>query len=91
MITDKFIEIGFWLFDLLLSFLEKLPKVPDSFNNVVDMLIDFVDGGICVVNCFLDLNFIRVAIPIWLAIASVDKIYHIIMWILRKIPFLGIE
>lgn len=91
MIIDLLLQVGFWLFDLLLSFLDKLPQIPESFNNVVSMLVDFVEGGICVINCFLDLKFIRVAIPIWLVIASVDKIYHLIMWVLRKIPFLGIE
>lgn len=91
MIFDKFIELGFWLFDILIQFMEQLPKVPQSFSNAVNMLIDFVEKGLTVLNCFLDLGFIRIAIPIWLAIATIDKTYHIIMWVLRKIPVLGIK
>ena len=91
MISNIFLQIGFWLMDLLIVGMEQLPQVPDRFMMVIDVFINFVGGGISAVNCFLDLPFIVVCIPIWLAIASFDKTYHLVMWVLRKIPVLGIE
>lgn len=91
MIIDKLFEMGFWLFDLLLSFLEDLPLVPDSFTIKLDLFVDFIQGGLCVVNCFLDLDFIKKAIVVWLAITFTEQAYQLLMWVLRKIPMLGIE
>lgn len=91
MISNVFLQIGFWLMDLLIVSMEQLPQVPDGFMMVIVEFINFISGGISAVNCFLDLPFIVVCIPIWLAIATLDKTYHIIMWVLRKIPVLGIE
>lgn len=91
MIFDALFEVFMWLFDFIIPFLELLPEPPETMTNLVNWLVEFLQSGITCVNYFVDLNYMSGCLVVWLVIASVDKGYHIVMWVLRKIPFLGIE
>lgn len=36
-------------------------------------------------------ELVLVVVPVILVLSNFDKLYTVIMWILRKIPFLGIK
>jgi hypothetical protein len=57
-------------------------KVVFSLLGVLPSMPDSVTS---VVDNFFDLIFVVIAI------VNFDKIYKLIMWILRKIPFIGVE
>ena len=48
-------------------------------------------GGYNFIAIFIDVNMVKTLIPIVIVIANLDKIWSFIMFILRKIPFIGVE
>ena len=40
---------------------------------------------------FVDLNTVKIVLPIVLVLIEFEHIYDFVMWLLRKIPFLGIK
>lgn len=91
MIFDALFDAFIWFFDFLIEFLELFPAPPEQMQSVIDWLIDFLNAGISCVNYFVDIAYMKGCLVVWLLIASSDKIYHIVMWVLRKIPFLDIS
>ena len=67
-----------------------IPAVDDlsSIENIFSMM--FANSR-ALVNFFLPWNIVRVGFPILIIILTFEDIVKFVMWILRKIPFLGIE
>lgn len=85
------------LFELILGLLKivfapiSLPALPDGIQNVLDELLNVLTSAVGLLGIFVDLSVVKWLIPIVLVIANFDKVWSLIMFILRKIPFLGIE
>lgn len=85
------------LFELILGLLKivfapiSLPALPDGIQNVLDELLSVLTSAVGLLGIFVDLSVVKWLIPIVLVIANFDKVWSLIMFILRKIPFLGIE
>lgn len=92
MLTEKLIDIGFGFLNGILDFLDILPQMPDEVVSVLDQFLDlvFVNGwnAACF---FIPMDFVLILVPMVLIVANFEHIYHLIMWVLRKIPVLGIE
>ena len=44
-----------------------------------------------VIDLLLPWNIVRVCLPIVIIVSNMDKLYSLVMWIIRKIPMLGIK
>mgnify|MGYP003291651022 CR=1 FL=1 len=44
-----------------------------------------------VIDMLLPWSIVKLCLPIVIAVSNADKIYKFLMWILRKIPMLGIK
>lgn len=90
MIVEGILELIFSLFEIIFSFIE-LPALPAAIQNVIDTAMSYMLGGIGFLKVFLDFDFLGVLVPIVIIIINLDKLWKLVMFILRKIPFLGIE
>lgn len=63
---------------------ESLIAIQDGFNNILLQTIQFV-------RYFLSPQLTFVVVMVIAAVFASEPIYHGIMWILRKIPVLGIK
>ena len=85
------------LFELVFALLQivfapiNLPGLPEGIQSVLDELQSVLVGALGLFSVFVDLNVVKWLIPIVLVIVNLDKVWRLIMFILRKIPFLGIE
>lgn len=85
------------LFDLIYGLLEiifspvSLPSLPNEVQSILDGIVDLMVNSIGLFSVFFDMNVVRVLLPIVIVIVNFEKIWNLIMFILRKIPFLGIE
>lgn len=68
-----------------------LPQLPDGIQSVLDQLEDVLIGAVGLLGVFIDWSVVKWLIPVVLIVANFDKVWSLIMFILRKIPFLGIE
>lgn len=68
-----------------------LPDLPVNIQNVFNELLSVLTGAVDLASLILDFSVVKWLIPVVIAVANFDKIWSMIMFILRKIPFLGIE
>ena len=79
------------LIKVIFSLLGVLPDMPEKATSVVDGFFDLIFDGVEIVNFFVPLDFVSVLIPIIIVIMNFEKVYKLIMWVLRKIPFISVE
>lgn len=79
------------LIDVIFAFLGILPDMPDSLITALDEFMGLIYMGANLVALFLPMDTVRILIPIVIAIINFDKILKIVIFVLKKIPFLGIE
>lgn len=90
MILEAIFELVFMLLSIIFAPIQ-LPGLPSEVQTVVDQVIGYIVGAVDLLGFFLDWNMVKILIPIVIIIVNLDKIWHLIMFILRKIPFLGME
>lgn len=92
MLTEKLIDAGLFLMDTILNFLDVLPAMPDKVVQVLDSFLGNIFSygwnGACF---FLPMDYVLILIPLVLLVVNFEHVYHLIMWVLRKIPVVGIE
>ncbi len=85
------------LFELILGLLKivfapiNLPDLPAGVQSVLDELVTVLTGAVGLLGIFVDMNVVKWIIPLVIVIVNFEKIWSLIMFVLRKIPFLGIE
>ncbi len=67
------------------------PVVPDGLNEYIDKFLGYLRGGMAFISYFLPMTLVRTLITFVIACEIFIFSYHIVMWILRKIPMLGIK
>lgn len=75
----------------ILALLDVLPDFPEAFVNIINQFFDLIFDNLYLISFFVRMDTIKIAIPILLVIVNFERVYKFIMWILRKIPALGIE
>ncbi len=59
----------------------------DSINHVLDVIFSHLDW----LGMFIRLDTIKTLIPLVIFVITFEYTYHIVMWVIKKIPFLGID
>ena len=90
MIIKGLFELVFGLLQIVFAPID-LPDLPDKIQSVLDTLISVMESAVGLFAIFFDMEVVRVLIPLVIVIVNFDKVWNLIMFILRKIPFLGIE
>lgn len=92
MLTERLIGVGLGFMDAILNFLDILPAIPEEIVEVLDWFFTTIfDYGWNAACFFLPMKYVLVLIPLAIAVDNFSHIYHLLMWVLRKIPFVGIE
>ena len=90
MIIKGLLELIFALLKLVFAPVS-LPALPSGIQSVLDELVDVLISAVGLFSVFVDLSVVKWLIPVVLVIVNFDKIWRMIMFVLKKIPFLGIQ
>ena len=63
----------------------------DAVAGVVSQTLTYMQQGLAIVNFFCPLNLISPCIVTVITVYAALQIYHLVMFVLRKIPFVGVE
>lgn len=92
MLTEALVNAGMFLFDVILNFLDLLPDMPEEVVTVLDEFFDLIFTNGWSIACFvIPMDFALMLLPLVILVANFERVYHLIMWVLRKIPMLGIK
>lgn len=78
-----------WILSPILDVLN-FPAVPAELQSIIDQLFGYMADGMGILNFFCPLSMIRPALAVLVAVWAVEHGYHVIIWVLRKLPFVGV-
>lgn len=91
MIIEFLFSLILELFNFILEILPDIPNMPEDLTNALNNYTQLIFDNSSVVSFFLPMNIVKIAIPLVIVIINFDYIYNAVIWILKKIPMLGIE
>ena len=68
-----------------------LPAFPESLNNSINTFLGLIFYNLTLLGFFIRPETLTISIPILIALLNFEHLYKLTMWILRKIPMLGIK
>lgn len=68
-----------------------LPQLPSSISSLIDELFSYLSASVGLLAIFIDFRMVRILLPVLLIVINFDRVWKLTMFILRKIPFLGIK
>lgn len=89
MIVESIINVIFALIRIPFSLLS-IPSLSD-YDVDLSLINEFLNSSKSLINLFLPWDLVRFGLPILIVVLNSEYIYFLILWILRKIPMIGIE
>lgn len=71
-----------------------LPNISDygsGFEDALALISDMLESSQSLINLFLPWGIVKFGLPIIIVVMNFEHIYSFIMWVIRKIPMLGIK
>lgn len=90
MIIQALLNVVKFLINIIFGWVH-LPAVPVQIVSVVDRVFLYVKSGLGILWLFVPYELVKVMIPLVVAVVNFDKFYSFAVWVLKKIPVLGIE
>lgn len=90
MIIKALINMLYGLIDWITSGLN-IPGLPPEVNEVAVQVTEYLIIGIKIVANYTHLDYLLVLFGVVVAVDAGLMVYKFIMWIIKKIPMLGIE
>lgn len=90
MILQSLLNLVFGLLKICFGWIS-IPSFPETLTNSVDTFLNLIFDNITLLGFFIRPATIVIVVPILIILLNFDQLYKITMWILRKIPFLGLK
>lgn len=68
-----------------------IPNFPSELINNINSFLDLIFNNLTLLGFFVRPITLQIAIPILIILLNFEYLYKLTMWILRKIPMLGIK
>lgn len=91
MIVKGLFELVYSFLNLILTPFQIVPDMPGRITYWTDIFLNFLFTPINLFVFFFNTTFLKVAIVLLIAICNMTHIWDGIIWILKKLPFVGIE
>lgn len=90
MILEALLNIIKTLLETVFAFIN-LPAFPEELTSSVETFLNLIFENLSLLGFFIRPLTLTVSIPILIILLNFEQVYKLVMWIVRKIPFLGIE
>lgn len=68
-----------------------IPGLPEGVRDVVTGALDFISVGVALLANYCDIGYLVTLFGVILAVDAGMLIYKFVMWIIKKIPMVGIS
>ena len=68
-----------------------IPSLPSQVGDVFHTLLGYLNDGIGFLSNFVHMEYIGVLFGIFVGIEAALLVYKFVMWIIKKIPMLGVQ
>lgn len=90
MIVKGLLDLLYGIFDVL-TLPISIPGIPDGVKEIIATALDYITSGVGILAQFFDMNYLLGLFSIVIIIEGAVLVYKFVMWVLKKIPMLGIE
>lgn len=90
MIIQALLDVIYLLFEILTSPIA-IPGMPDGVADMISYALDYVRGGLQLLANWTDLGYLLTLFGLVLAVDIGILLYKLVMWVIAKIPMLGVE
>ena len=90
MILKLLMELVIGLLEIVFGWVN-FPQMPSELTVYIDLVFNAIRSGMGILWLIVPRELVLVLLPIVLVLENFDMMYSIVMWILKKIPFLGIK
>ena len=91
MIIEAVLNVVVSLLTALFNLLPELPAMPEIINTYWAQFVIIFNNGLSFIMFFLVPDVLYACLGISLALFVFDETYDVILWFIKKIPFLGIK
>lgn len=89
MIIEMLLDVIYNIMSILLVF--EIPTLPAEVTNHIDTAFNYIESGAGILVNYTPLGYFLVLFGLILAIDAGLLVYHFVMWVLKKIPLVGIS
>lgn len=89
MIIEMLLGALYNVLNTLLFF--EIPPLPEQVQGYIDTMFDYLVAGAGILANYTPLDYLLILFGVILAVDAAIIIYHFVMWIIRKIPMLGMS
>lgn len=89
MIVQLLAELIYGLMNVLLIL--DIPDIPPEVANYINSFFDYLSAGVGILANYVPLGYLLTLFGIILAVDVGITLYHFIMWVLKKIPMIGVS
>lgn len=90
MIIKGLLSLVITLVSFLFSWVS-FPAMPVAVTQVVDTLLNAISGAMGFIWLIVPKPLVMAVLPIILIVENFDKLYSVVMWIVRKIPLFNMS
>lgn len=90
MLISLLLDVIYKIISTVLSVIN-LPDIPDAAVSYLNSFKELLVEGVHLLGAYIDLSYIKTLLIIFVTIVLAEELYHLVMWIIKKIPMLGIE
>lgn len=90
MIIETLLNLLYTVFKVL-TLPINIPSMPTEALDMVETVFEWLSTGAGILAVFTPFTYLMVLFGVILAIDAGIAIYHLVMWVIRKIPVLGIS
>ncbi len=91
MIVEWMMQLGIGILDIMYSMLGVLPSFSTDVTNAINTFFDIIFGAVSLVSIFVDIEMVKILVPLAIGIINFDKIIKLVMFIVKKIPIINVK
>lgn len=90
MIIELLLNALYGIFNVL-TLPIRIPELPTEAMSYIDSMFEYITAGAGILANYTPLSYLLVLFGVILAIDVGLKLYHFVMWLIKKIPMLNIS
>lgn len=91
MIFEGFCSLVSVLLQFIFTLLPDLPSFDVSLLDSLTKYVNLIFNNLGLLGFFVDINAIKPLVPLVILVINFERIYHFIIWLINKIPFLNLD
>lgn len=91
MILGALLDLVILLITTVLDLVPDLPQAPEQVQYYINYFFDVLFSGFGLISVFVDWTVFKTILALWFVVFNFEHIYKLIMYVLKKIPFIGVK